>query len=108
MRTYQKQYGGRSVRHFVYYRVEESCDQELKKTFQQDETYNLGQNRLKIVHFPTYRINGLSPCTTMVNVVQSGPEIIQPDFSHFNAVFLWGDGGGVLVVANALISGAIS
>ena len=29
MRTYQKQYGGRSVRHLVYHRVEESWHREL-------------------------------------------------------------------------------
>ena len=41
---------------------------------------------------------GLSPRTTMVNVVQSGPETIQPDFSHaLQRCFLGGvmEGGSI-------------
>ena len=45
-----------------------------------------------------------SPPPSLVNVVQSGPEMIHTDFS---IVFLGGSGGGVFVFASAFGHGNI-
>ena len=59
----------------------------------------LGQKVLKILHFLTHRMliliiwyhYGPSPSTTLVNVVQSRSEMVQPDFN----IVLGGRGGGI-------------
>ena len=59
----------------------------------------LGQKVLKILHFLTNRMliliiwyhYGPSPSTTLVNVVQSRSEMVQPDFN----IVLGGRGGGI-------------
>ena len=69
--------------------------------------YNLGQNMWRILHFLTRRtsilhiwyLNDPFPHPSLVNVVQSGAEMIQPDFN-----IVLGMKGRVFVIASAFKS----
>ena len=65
--------------------------------------FNLGQKVLTILQFLTHRMPihqiwypyNLSPCPTLVNVVLSRTEMIQPDFS----IFVLRRNGGLLILS---------